>query len=102
MGYGYYSSSCSGSTLPAKSDRSNALQGIVGYFLFASNTAKWCVEVLHHLGLTVAYRTMNSALRFNAEASLVKMREVVVNRRFFVSIDNMNFHCATRDQRRHN
>ena len=57
----------------AKSNRSNALQDIVGYFLFASNTAKWCAEVLHRLGLTVAYGTMNSALRFNAEASLVKM-----------------------------
>lgn len=36
-----------------KSDLSNALQGIVGYFLFDSNTAKRCIEVLHRLGLTV-------------------------------------------------
>ena len=86
----------------ATSDLSNALQGIMGYFLFASNTAKRCIEVLHRLGLTATYGTINSALRFNAEASLVKMRKVVLNRRFFVSFDNMNLHCATRDQRRHN
>ena len=30
------------------------------------------------------------------------MRKGVLNRRFFVSFDNMNFHCTMRDQRRHN
>ena len=69
----------------AKNDRPNALQGIVGYFLFASNTAKRCVEVLNRLGLTVTYKTVNSALKYNAEASLKKMREVVRSRRFSVA-----------------
>ena len=71
--------------LYAKNDGFNALQGNMGYFLFASNTAKRCVEVLHRLGLTVTYTTVNSALKYKAKASLKKMREVVRSRRFSVA-----------------
>lgn len=49
----------------------------MGYFLFAPNTAKSCVEILICLGLTIAYEAVNSALELNADASLVKMRVVL-------------------------
>ena len=38
-------------------------QGIMGYFLYASNTSKWCIEVLHRLGLSISY-TKRSFRRF--------------------------------------
>ena len=74
----------------------------MGYFLFASNTAKRCVEVLHRLGLSVSYETVVSALRRNGETSLKNLREEIRHRRFFVSFDNMNFFRNVRDQRMHN
>ena len=85
-----------------RSDRSNALQGLLSYFLFAINTAKRCVEVLHRLGLSVAYETVIRALRDNGEASHRKLLESVRKRRFFVSIDNMNIYRNVRDLRQHN
>ena len=85
-----------------RSDRSNALQGLVGYFLFATNTAKRCTEVLHRLGLSVAYETVIRALRDNGDASHRKLLEAIRHHRFFVCFDNMNFYRNVRDQRQHN
>lgn len=74
----------------------------MGYFLFASNTAKRCVEVLHRLGLSIAYETVISALRRNGEAAITKLHGEIRHRRSFVSFDNMNFFHNVRDQRMHN
>lgn len=74
----------------------------MGYFLYASNTAKRCIEVLHRLGLSISYETVISALRRNGEASLKQLRKEIQHRRFFVSFDNMNFFQNVRDQRMHN
>jgi hypothetical protein len=74
----------------------------VGYFLFASNTAKRTVEVLHRFGLSVLYDTILKALRHNAEASQDLLRKVVKEGRFFITFDNMNFYRNVRDQRFHN
>ena len=52
-------------------------QGIVGYFLFALNTAKRCVEVLHCLGLSISYETVISALWQDGEALLKQLREEI-------------------------
>lgn len=85
-----------------RSDRPNALQGLLGYFLFAMNTDKRCVEVLHRLGLSVAYETVIRAPRDNGEASHKKLLETVRQCRFFVCFDNVNFYRNVRDQRQHN
>ena len=74
----------------------------MGYFLFASNTAKRYVEVLHRLGLSISYETVVWALRQNREVSLKQLREEILQRRFFVSFDNMNFFRNVRGQCMHN
>ena len=51
-----------------RNDRPNALQGLLGFFLFATNTAKRCVEVLHRFGLSAAYETVIRALRGDGNA----------------------------------
>ena len=60
--------------------------------LLATSYLPPIAKILHRLGLTIAYETVNSALKLNADASLANIREVVLNRRFFVSFDNMTFH----------
>jgi hypothetical protein len=69
------------------------------YFLFASNTAKRTVEVLHRFGLSVSYETILKALRHNAEASRDILRKVIKEGRFFIPFDNMNFYRKVRNQR---
>ncbi|KAA8913110.1 hypothetical protein FN846DRAFT_886795 [Sphaerosporella brunnea] len=86
----------------ARHRESNGLQALVGYFLFASNTSKRTIEVLHRFGLSVSYETILKALRHNAEASRDQLRRVVKEGRFMISFDNMNFYRNVRDQRAHN
>ena len=88
--------------LPERSAQPAVLPDMRGYFLFASNTAKRCIEVLRRLSISVLYETIISALRRNGEASLKQLSEEIRHRRFFVSFDNMNFFRNVRDQRVHN
>lgn len=86
----------------ANSERSNVLQMVLGYYSFAQNVKKRCVEVLHRLGVLVSYETIRVILKFNASAVKTRLKELVWQDRFFLSFDNMNFYARVRDQRLHN
>lgn len=61
----------------AHSARSNVLQMVLGYYSFAQNTKKRCVEVLHRLGILVSYETIRVILKVNALAVKTRLKELV-------------------------
>ena len=61
----------------ARSVRANAFQGIVGYYLLASNTSKRAIETLHRLGFSVRYESVIKALKANAESNQTELRKAV-------------------------
>jgi hypothetical protein len=74
----------------ARNSSSNALQGMMGHFLFAMNTAKRSMEVLHRLGLSVPYETVTGTLKANSLVAHEQLRQQVARRRFLIS--STNFH----------
>ena len=86
----------------SRSKYANLLQMVAGYFAFAQNMPKRCVEVFHKMGLLVTSKTVRQALTANSEAVLQTLRERVRNERFLISYDNMNFYEKVQDQRVHN
>lgn len=75
-----------------RSQRANALQGMMGYFLSASDAGKRVIEVLHCLGICITYESVNRALQANAKAVQVMVRKKAAAQPFFVSFDNMVFY----------
>lgn len=61
-----------------------------GYFAFADNASKRMVEILHRMGIMVVYETVRRALQVNATAILEELKAKVWEKRFFMSVDNMN------------
>lgn len=61
----------------ARSQKSNIYQMLKGYFTFAYNVAKRCVDVLHSMGLCVSYETICIALKENAEEVELKIQDMV-------------------------
>ena len=53
---------------------SNLLQGHIGYFLVSTGTRKRCIEALHHLGLTVAQKSLDKLQKSIADAARAKYR----------------------------
>lgn len=78
------------------------LQMIAGYFAFAQNMPKQCVEVFHKIGILVTGETIRQALIANSKAVLQTLWERVHNKRFLISYDNVNFYEKVQDQRVHN
>lgn len=78
------------------------MQIVLGYFGFADNASKHTVEALHQLGLLVSYETIRRALKVNAVAIKELAKRRILEERFFISYDNMNFYEHIRDQRLHN
>jgi hypothetical protein len=81
----------------ARNRSSNALQGIMGHFLFAMNTARSCMEVLHRLGLSVPYETVTATLKANSVAAQEQLRLQVSRRRFLISFNNYHKRQNARD-----
>lgn len=75
-----------------RSQRANALQGIVGYYLSACDAGKRVIETLHCMGFSVTYESVLKALKSNALAVRKMLRERARIRPFFVSFDNMVFY----------
>lgn len=73
------------------SQKANSLAGMIGYYLNASNAGKAVINNLHALGISVAYESVNVALRANAVAVRKMVRERCRERPFFISFDNMVF-----------
>lgn len=67
----------------SKSKSANLLQMVAGYFAFAQNVPKRCVEAFHKMGLLVTSETVRRALNANGEAVLQLLRERVCDERFF-------------------
>jgi len=80
--------------------RINVVQGILTYFLYASRVPKRVITVLNHLGLTVSYSSLKSALDSNAKS----LRDDLKSRGIKgmateVSIDNLAAAANVRDER---
>lgn len=60
--------------------------------LTASNAGKHVIEVLHRLGISITYESVNGALRANAVAMRNMVRKKAATQPFFVSFDNMVFY----------
>lgn len=86
----------------SRSKYANLPQMVAGYFAFAQNVLKRCIEVFHKRGLLVTSKTVRRALTANREAAFQMLCNRVCNKRFFISYDNMNFHEKVQDQRIHN
>lgn len=56
----------------SRSKDANLLQMVAGYFAFAQNMPKWCVEVFHKMSLLVTSETVRQELTANSKAVLQK------------------------------
>jgi hypothetical protein len=74
----------------ARNSSSNALQGMMGHFLFAMNTATRSMEALHRLSQWVPYETVTGTLKANSLVAHEQLRQQVARRRFLFS--STNFH----------
>lgn len=81
----------------------NVVQGPLAYYLFASRVPKKVIGVLHHLGISVSYPTLQIALDNNAKSCLSRLRSVCSgNRAPQISFDNLTSPNHVRDERVHN
>lgn len=76
-----------------RSKRFNLLQAANGNFSFAHNVSKRFVEIFHQIGMV---------LKANALAVKESLQEKAINKRVFISYDNMKFYEKARNQRLHN
>lgn len=75
---------------------------IIGQFLFANNVLKYCVELLHQIGVVLFSKTICQALKTNADVILKNLHDHVQFKRFFISYNNINFYKNIYDQWLHN
>jgi hypothetical protein len=73
----------------ARSRKCNALQMMMGYYLFATRTGKRTVGVLNHLGISTAYDTVRRALHHHAEKVRVLVAERCQRDPFLLTYDNL-------------
>jgi hypothetical protein len=72
-----------------RSRKCNALQMMMGYYLFATRTGKRAVGVLNHLGISVAYDTVRRALHCHVEKVQVLVAERCQRHPFLLTYDNL-------------
>ena len=82
-----------------RNKRSNLLQTIIGYFAFASNVPKQCVEVLYQMGLFTSYEQILQTLQANKVVVEASLAEKMAKNCFFILYDNINFYKHARDER---
>ena len=75
-----------------RSRNSNRLQGLMGYYLFATRTGKRTIGVLNRLGISTSYSYVNMALRANADRVSATLKARALNSPFFLTYDNMTNH----------
>ena len=70
---------------------SNVLQMVLGYYSFAQNVKKHCIEVLYKLEVLISYKIICVILKFNASAMKTRLKKLVWQNCFFLLFDNMSF-----------
>ena len=84
----------------ARTRNFNALQGHVGYYLFACRVPKRVISVLNKLGLCPSYNGLLEAIKGTAEQALANLRQVAVsNTAIQISYDNCSYSANKRDLR---
>jgi hypothetical protein len=80
-----------------RSRNCNAIQMMIGYYLFSTQTAKRTMGVLNHLGISTAYDTVRAALKGNAEQVSASIIERVRHDPIALTYDNLTnkHHAAT-------
>jgi hypothetical protein len=78
----------------------NAMQGRIGYYLFACRVPKRVISTLNKLGLCPSYSGLLVAIKATAEAALVDLRQVALNNQAVqISYDNLSYSANKRDLR---
>jgi hypothetical protein len=86
-----------------RSQQFNAMQGRIGYYLFACRVPKRVISTLNKLGLCPSYNGLLGAIKKTAEMALVDLRRVSLNNQAVqVSYDNVSYLAGVRDVRIHN
>ncbi|KAF8460194.1 hypothetical protein BDZ91DRAFT_833164 [Kalaharituber pfeilii] len=61
----------------SRTNRANALQTMIGYYLAATNTSKNTISVLNYLGISISYSSIIKATSACAAASRIALRDAV-------------------------
>jgi len=81
------------------SNRFNAIQGRLGYFLFGSKVCKRVISVLNKLGLCPGYDGLIQAIKANGEAARTELSRLCLrNEALWVSFDNLTYTAGVRLQ----
>ena len=84
----------------ARTRNFNALQGRVGYYLFACRVPKRVISMLNKLGLCPSYNGLLGAIKGTAEQALANLRQVAVsNTAIQISYDNCSYSANKCDLR---
>lgn len=75
-----------------RSRNCNALQSIVGFYLYSTRTGKRPMGVCNHIGISVSYPTILEGLNYNAVANAESLRKRAANSPLLVTYDNMTNH----------
>ena len=81
-----------GSITFSHSRNANKLQGLIGYWLFATRTGKRTIGVLNRLGISTSYSYVNMSLRSNARQVSSMLKSRAEKHPFFLTYDNMTNH----------
>jgi hypothetical protein len=72
------------------SRRFNAVQGRLGYFLYASKTSKSVISVLNKLGICPSYKALVRAIKATGAAARHRLQQIcLLNQMFWLSYDNL-------------
>lgn len=86
----------------ARSERANAFQVVLGFWLIASGASKALFDVLSHAGLSVSYSTAVAKLKMLADDRIRQIRSLVKDRPFLINWDNLCLRYDVSEQREAN
>jgi hypothetical protein len=83
-----------------RNQQHNLVQGVIGYYLYASKVSKRVIGVLDHLNISVGSTSIGDALRSNKDAFIVKLKAIVAEgKAYFLSYNNLAKKVNVRDDR---
>lgn len=86
-----------------RSQQFNAMQGRIGYYLFACRVPKRVISTFNKLGLCPSYSGLLAVIKATAEAALVDLRQVCLNNKgIMIFYDNLSYLANKRDLRINN
>lgn len=86
----------------ARSERANAYQIVISFYLLASGCSRAVFDVLHHAGLSVSYNTAIERLKKLADERLQCIRARAKDTPFLISWDNLCLRHDVAEQREDN